>query len=620
MKYLKKNGYDEAGLDFYNVDYHRPDIKELLKIIKEKKPKVFGISAVVSTSYKFVKEISLLVKKELPETIIIVGGNLAASAEILIKQTGVDFCVLGEGETILLNFMNKADEVGLDFQSYKDIKGLVFSDDKGGLINTGYGSDLPKEDLYDVDWSDLAETAPYFIYDVFDANARVRNDYFITDKRTYEPHRKNKKYVTFIIGKGCVAKCTFCHRWDKGIRHIPIKTLMERLDFLIEKYDVGFIAPQIEAFGCDKEWLFELCDELKKRDILWFAQAVRAKTVSQEIVDKMHESGCTSIIYGLETGSPKMLEVMEKKTTLEENIKAQELTINKGYYSTVLQFVLGMPGESPQTVKETIEFAKYCMTLSKWTNPHNISINYAQALPGTPLYEFARKKRLIETSIEGEEKYLLDVSDKNAADPVTTLNFTEYPTILYWSWKFELYLETLNAYISKYGMDQYYLVTSFSNANVEGHSSGALVDKLKLEKTKMPSLIELFISAQSDANIQDLSSGGQKDALKLENMKIPSFINLLVKRDLEKLIIFHPIILYKLRKVLPLFMLSTKLRRLGLKVSFKYFKDYIIYLIKGHEQRAKSVDPKSLRVTVNKDLPAIETDMIEMLPLRKGRW
>jgi anaerobic magnesium-protoporphyrin IX monomethyl ester cyclase len=620
MKYLKKNGYSSDDLDFYNVDYYRPDNNDLLKIIKEKKPRVLGISAVVSTSYKFTKEITLLVKKELPETVIIVGGNLAASAEILIKKTGIDFCVLGEGETILLNFMNRLNEVGLDHSKFKDIKGLVFSDGQNGLINTGYGNDLPTEDLYDVDWTDLKETSPYFIYDVFNENSQVLNDYFITDKRVYEPHRRNKKFVTFIIGKGCVAKCTFCHRWDKGIRHIPIKILMERLDFLIEKYDVGFISPQIEAFGCDKNWLFELCDELKKRDILWYAQAVRAKTVSQEVVDKMNECGCTSIVYGLETGSPKMLEIMEKKTTLEENKKAQKLTIEKGYYSTVLQFVIGMPGESPQTIKESIEFAKYCMTLSKWTNPHNISINYAQALPGTPLYEFARKKGLIGTTIDGEEQYLLDISDKDASDLLSAINMTEYPTILYWSWRFELYLETLNAYITKYGMDQYYLITAFSNSNIEGHSSGALIDELEIDDNKMPSLIELFISSQSNANIAIDSLEEKQDSFKLENFKTPSLFKLFFARDLKKLMIFHPIFLYRLRKILPLFLLVMKSKRLGFKLSVRYFKDYFYFLLFGRQDSSDIMTPKSLRVTVNKDLPAIETDMVEMHPLRQGRW
>ena len=123
VHWMEKHGYSSDMYDYYDIDMTLPSDEEFIEYLKEYQPTIVGLSAVVSTSYKFTKEISLLVKKELPETIIMVGGNLAASAEILIKQTGVDFCVLGEGETILLNFMNKVDEVGLDLQYYKDIKG-----------------------------------------------------------------------------------------------------------------------------------------------------------------------------------------------------------------------------------------------------------------------------------------------------------------------------------------------------------------------------------------------------------------------------------------------------------------------------------------------------------------
>ncbi len=583
MKYLKKNGYKDDELDFYNVDYHRPELDELLEIIKEKKPDVLGISAVVSTSYKFTKEISLLVKKELPDTKIIVGGNLAASAEILLRKTGTDFCVLGEGENILLDFMNRVQDAGSDFSRYRNIKGLVFVNNDGEIISTGYGNDLPKEELYDIDWSDLKESTSHYIFDLFDNQGNVTVKYFGTDKRVFEPHRRNKKCMVFIIGKGCVAKCTFCHRWDKGIRHIPIDILMERLDELIEKYNVGFVSPQIEALGCDKKWLYELCGELKKRNVLWYAGAVRAKSMSQELIDKMDESGCTSIIYGLETGSRKMLEVMEKKTSLEENMKAQELTINKGYYSTVLQFVLGMPGESPETIKESSEFSQFCMTLNKWTNPHDLSINYVQALPGTPLYEFARKKGLIGISIEDEEKYLLDVSDKNATDPIAAINFTEYPVILYWSWKYKIYLETIYAYINKYGKRQYFLMTMKSDENTP------LIDLINQE-------------------------------VKQEHIKVPSLLRLVLSKNLKGLIKFYPVLLYRLRSLLPLFMLASRVKILGFRKSFEYLKEYLLFLIGCNNESGEVIKAQSLRKTVDTDLPPIKSDSIVMIPLRKGRW
>jgi len=580
MSYLRKHDID--NVDFYNVDYHRPFTDKLMGIIKEKNPDILGISAVVSTSYAFTKELSLLVKREFPSILIIVGGNLAASAEILLRKTGIDFCVIGEGEKILLNLYNRYSSVRKDFSQYKDIKGLVYVDHNNEVVNTGYELEIPKEELYDVDFRDLKETTSHFIFDLFDKNGKVTVSHFETDKRVYEPHRRNKKCLTFIVGKGCVAKCTFCHRWDKGIRHIPVDILMERLDELIEKYDIGFVSPQIEALGCDKKWLYQLCDELKKRDLLWYAGAVRAKSMTEDLINKMDESGCTSIIYGLETGSPKMLEVMEKRTTLEENIKAQELTIAKEYYSTVLQFVIGMPGETPKTIQESSEFSQHCMTLSKHTNPHNLSINYVQALPGTPLYEFARRKGLIGPTMEEEEGYLIAVSDRNASDPIAAINFTEYPMILYWSWKYKIYLETLYRYIEKYGIGQYFKI----------------------------------LNSKGDTPLLVLMRQDAKD----ENKKKPSLLKLILAKNIRQMIIYYPVLFYRIRFLLPFMMLATRVKLLGRKKSWEYLKDYLLYLVKPKNKEDPNIENKSLRKTVNNDLKSLETDSAVMIPLRKGRW
>lgn len=579
MDYLR--AHEVNDVDFYNVDYYRPAIADLIKIIKEKKPDILGISAVVSTAYKFTKEVSLAIKSELPDITILVGGNLAASAEILLKKAGVDFCVIGEGEKILLNFINRFEVSGKQRSSYKDIPGLVFIDENGDMINTGYEQQLSAEELYKMDYDDFGESSEFYFPKVFDDDGRVVVGGFQHDERSYQAHRRDKRYMQFIVGKGCVARCTFCHRWDKGIRHIPVDVLMERLDYLIDRYNIGFINPQIEAFGCDKRWVAEFCDALKKRDVLWTAGAVRAKSMSQDLIDKMDAAGCTSIVYGLETGSPKMLEIMEKKTTLQDNINAQKLTIEKGYYSTVLQFVIGMPGESVQTINESSKFAQECMTMSKWTNPHLLSINYAQALPGTPLYEYARRKGLIGSSIEDEEEYLIDVSDRDASDPVTAINFTDYPTLIYWSWQYKLYTETVYSYLKKYGEAQY---LSIINTN----SKYTLFDLIRADQ------------------VQD---SGKK----------PSLIKLLIKRQTNGLLLYHPRFMYRMRPLLPFLMLASKAKEIGAKKSFYYIKELLLYYASLRFKGNGETKGKSLRKTVDQDLPPIKSDIEVMAPLRKGR-
>ena len=98
INYARKHGYD--GIEFYNVDAIRPDYGEVIAHIKKAAPDILGISAVVSTAYEYTKRLSIDIKRLLPDTLIVMGGSLGASAEVLLRKTGVALCVLGEGEKV----------------------------------------------------------------------------------------------------------------------------------------------------------------------------------------------------------------------------------------------------------------------------------------------------------------------------------------------------------------------------------------------------------------------------------------------------------------------------------------------------------------------------------------
>ena len=97
----------------------------------------------------------------------------------------------------------------------------------------------------------------------------------------------------------------------------------------------------------------------------------------------------------------------------------------------------------------------YFSELSPEIDPNNAGINFAQALPGTPLYEYARRSGLIGPTIDDEENYLLQISDRDARDGETNINFTDYPKLLLESWHFEIQIKTRNAYIQKWGIESY---------------------------------------------------------------------------------------------------------------------------------------------------------------------
>ena len=97
----------------------------MLNILKNKFDAI-GISAVVSTAYAYTKYLSTLIKKLNPETIIFMGGGLAASAEIIHRKANIDYCVVGDGEIIVKNLIKAIEQKKTKDEDLKKIKGITY--------------------------------------------------------------------------------------------------------------------------------------------------------------------------------------------------------------------------------------------------------------------------------------------------------------------------------------------------------------------------------------------------------------------------------------------------------------------------------------------------------------
>ncbi|MGE5515459.1 MAG: B12-binding domain-containing radical SAM protein [Bacteroidota bacterium] len=455
LNYLRRSGVPEGEVGFYHIDGLRPAYEDVLAKIVAARPRVLGVSAVVSTSYAYTKRLVLDVKRALPDTLVVVGGNMAASAEVLLRRAGVDICVAGEGERIFANILKRSDTT-LRALDYADIPGLALLDAKGDIVFTGYEAPLEKSEVYDIDWADLEKAVDgdigRYVLPAFDENGHF-GDWSRDDPRIYEPHRRQQRTVSLPASKGCVSRCTFCHRFDKGIRYIPPALVIQRMKYLQEKYDVGFFRMADENFGTDRRWLAQFCAGVKELGVLWNVSGMRVNCVNPDIIAQMKDAGCIGIVYGMETGSEAMLEVMEKKVKLADNYNAVRWTVEAGI-STVVQLVIGMPGESWSTVRETAAFASYALTRSASQSPLQLSINFAQALPGTPLYEYMRHHGVIGPHLDDEEAYLLKISDRDAADS-STMNFTGYSFDTLMDWRPFIVSRVNHAYLKQFGWNTY---------------------------------------------------------------------------------------------------------------------------------------------------------------------
>jgi len=443
---LRGAGYDPL---FYDIDGLRPSFAEVIEHLKREAPDVIGISAVVSTAYGYVKRFCLELKRVLPETRIVLGGNLAASAELLHRFCGVDICVAGEGERVIVNLIRHFERDGFrnNPETLSRIPGITYLNSSGEMAFSSYEAPIPAAELADPDFSILERFSRIenFITDPF-----TRWD-FAQDPRSRQPHRAGKKLALITSTKGCVARCTFCHRWDRGFRQIPPEKVIGRIRNLMDRYNVGFIMFGDENFGSDLKALDELIERLRPLDILWQVGGVRARTIDPERLRKMREAGCVALYYGFETGSPDILKVMEKNLDLSDNLKAARATHETGLF-TVYQLVLGMPGETHRTVGETSEMVKQITEFLPEPPFQYLSINYIQALPGTPVYEYARANGLIAPGLEGEDAYLTSISDIDAGDDTKFLNFTAHPYLTVQSWRPRiLYEATEHWYRGKQG-------------------------------------------------------------------------------------------------------------------------------------------------------------------------
>ncbi|UPT74537.1 MAG: B12-binding domain-containing radical SAM protein [Elusimicrobiota bacterium] len=418
MTALKRHGYGNVSL--YEINIMRPAYEQTIAYFREQKPDIIGLSAVVSTSYAFVKQLSADLRKMFPNVLIVCGGNLVANVNVLMAKTEIDICCTGEGEVTMCELVDAYVAGKMTPRDLGAIKGIAFRDEKKEMVITPYAPQLADREIFEVDWDLADETAG--VDRCFPAELE-HHGVNVSDIRYYDPKRRGKTFGRFYASKGCVARCTFCHRFTKGIRYVPVDLIEKRMKEFVERYNIGYVYFNDENFGTHAAWLHPFCDMIKKFDLLWGVGGIRVNRIDAVSLKKMYDAGCTSVAYGTETGSEKMLAVMEKAVTLADNYRITKLTPAANLYY-VPQMVIGMPGEDEETIEDTKRFLAKVYTEDAFYHPEELQVNYAQALPGTPLYESGRLNGHIEPTVDGEEAYLFRVSDKNARDLDSTVNHT----------------------------------------------------------------------------------------------------------------------------------------------------------------------------------------------------
>ena len=197
-------------------------------------------------------------------------------------------------------------------------------------------------------------------------------------------------FVAFYTSRGCPAMCTFClwpqthsgHRW----RLRSSDDVAAEVRFVKENFpQVKEVFFDDDTFNYQKARTIELCRKLKPVGVTW--SCTSRVTTDYETLKAMKEAGCRLLIVGYETGDPQILKNIKKGATVE---MAQRFTANCKKLGLLVHgdFIVGLPGETRDSIRRTIDFAKRLDT-------ETIQVSIAHPYPGTEFYHYAQSNGLI---------------------------------------------------------------------------------------------------------------------------------------------------------------------------------------------------------------------------------
>lgn len=358
---LVDNCIDVASISNFSLNNNR--IRELIDEIDRHRPQIIGMtlfSKELEKMYKLCK----VFKERFEQVYIVLGGPhpTAMPQETLEQIPWCDFAVRGEGEDIMYDLINTLSNGG----DLRKLKGISFrTNDNGGIFNC------------------------------LDANTITNlDDIPFPDRLSLIDNYKKGKYSSILYGnpsdcimtsRGCPLSCKFCFKIENQYRSRSAENVLLEIEWIMENIQPKSIQVMDDTFTAQRKRCSQILDALiEKKYKCNFKVRSRVNSINEELLKKMKLAGVDTIVYGLESGSQKMLDAFNKKTKVEQNIKACQLTKKAGI-NCLGDMILFYPGENWETLKETEEFLKK-------GKPTAVKFYILTPLPRTKVYEEAKKK------------------------------------------------------------------------------------------------------------------------------------------------------------------------------------------------------------------------------------
>lgn len=370
---------EEEGISVRIVDNYllEKPISFIEQEVRSLSPEIVGVTC-SSITYQQCIKICRSVKVVDPNVKIVTGGpHPTVMPESMLKHQDVDYVVQGEGEQTFLELVKSI----LGGGKPDGIMGLIHRSNKGKIIRNP-----PRPFIENLDALPLPA-------------------------RHLLPIEKYPRKIKFLdvspvdsmnTSRGCPFSCAFCSVgsiWGRKYRFFSPRRTADEIGHLINQYGTRGIYFREDNFTVNKDRVFKICEEIRRRrlDLDWVCES-RVDLLSRKILANMKAAGCKAIWFGFESGSQRILNVLNKEITVEDSKKAVKLCKEVGI-KVGGSFMIGIPGETPSDVKSTVKLAKQL-------NPDWCWFNIFVGIPTSKLYSKILDQHLYEHI---DENYLVYV-------------------------------------------------------------------------------------------------------------------------------------------------------------------------------------------------------------------
>jgi anaerobic magnesium-protoporphyrin IX monomethyl ester cyclase len=329
-------------------------------------PDVVGLSAITNTAQQL-PAVTQCLRRALPHALIVLGGpHVSAVREDALTGTAADAAVPGEGEIALERIIQSY----LDGAGLEAIPGIVWRSRDGDVISNP-GAVPTIDDL---------DTLPRPAYDLLNLDAYWRRQSMAPIPR--------KRYISLFSSRGCPFHCIYCHNvFGKRYRSHSAERIVEEMRFFKDVYGVDEIEFLDDIFNYDRARLADFCRRCVDERLdcaLAFPNGMRGDLLKTEDMDALVEAGMYYSAFGLESGSPRIQQIIGKRLNLESCLENIRHLVGRRVF-TYGFMMLGFPTETEADIEMSINVAAS-------SHLHLVKYTVATPFPNSELYRMAMRR------------------------------------------------------------------------------------------------------------------------------------------------------------------------------------------------------------------------------------